>query len=484
MILVLSCSGTNMGFYIRKSFNVNRLLRINVSKSGLGISTGIPGLRVGLGPRGTYVNMGRYGVYYRASLTHATRGISRALLEGFRPRRQPETSIVPPPELHPGFVEIDSGPISHFPAAAVLQAQLDEAARAKSDVPPVLLGIGLMTVAILLLVPSPFRSLLLVLAAAVALPALLWARHRDVARRTVLLAYELDPDAARAYALLRMGFDELRRCDAIWHIDAVFAPGSESMAITRSANLQTIRHLVRVGCGLPPNVTCNVEVPTLPAGRQVLYFLPDQLLISEDGHFGSVSYAELEFIRATITLLEAGHPPADSDVVEYRWLYPKRDGTADARRRDNRQVPVIRVVELRLRSKSGLDEAYYISKSNLSNTLEEAVEDLTTLAAGRKSAESSMSGEPIKAALERLPMGDNTPQTSVEMAKATRDATPVAGAVDRTVHESTRDRAEGTGRNGSIVEAAAKSAARTVGSTIGRELVRGVLGTLLGGRKR
>jgi len=40
----------------------------------------------------------------------------------------------------------------------------------------------------------------------------------------------------------------------------------------------------------------------------------------------------------------------------------------------------------------------------------------------------------------------------------------------------------GGGRRGdSIVEAMAKSAARTVGSSVGRELVRGVLGALLGG---
>jgi len=41
----------------------------------------------------------------------------------------------------------------------------------------------------------------------------------------------------------------------------------------------------------------------------------------------------------------------------------------------------------------------------------------------------------------------------------------------------------GSGRKDSLVEAMAKSAVRTVGSSIGREIVRGVLGSLLG-RKR
>jgi DNA double-strand break repair helicase HerA and related ATPase len=42
----------------------------------------------------------------------------------------------------------------------------------------------------------------------------------------------------------------------------------------------------------------------------------------------------------------------------------------------------------------------------------------------------------------------------------------------------------GSGRKDSLVEAMAKSAMRSVGSTIGREIVRGVLGSLLGGKPR
>ena len=56
-----------MGFYIRKSVSVGPL-RFNLSKSGLGISSGFPGFRVSSGPRGNYVHMGRGGLYYRAAL--------------------------------------------------------------------------------------------------------------------------------------------------------------------------------------------------------------------------------------------------------------------------------------------------------------------------------------------------------------------------------------------------------------------------------
>src|SRR5690242_16997950 len=57
-----------MGFFLRKSVRVGAL-RFNLSKSGIGVSTGIPGMRVGMGPRGTYIHMGRGGLYYRQTLS-------------------------------------------------------------------------------------------------------------------------------------------------------------------------------------------------------------------------------------------------------------------------------------------------------------------------------------------------------------------------------------------------------------------------------
>src|SRR5436189_1441012 len=56
-----------MGFYLRKSVRVGPL-RFNLSGSGIGVSCGIPGLRIGTGPRGNYISAGRGGIYYRAAL--------------------------------------------------------------------------------------------------------------------------------------------------------------------------------------------------------------------------------------------------------------------------------------------------------------------------------------------------------------------------------------------------------------------------------
>ncbi|HKS22636.1 MAG TPA: DUF4236 domain-containing protein [Thermoanaerobaculia bacterium] len=53
-----------MGFYLRKSVAIGPF-RFNLSGSGVGMSVGVRGLRVGSRPRGNYVRIGRGSVYYQ-----------------------------------------------------------------------------------------------------------------------------------------------------------------------------------------------------------------------------------------------------------------------------------------------------------------------------------------------------------------------------------------------------------------------------------
>ena len=92
-----------MGFYIRKSLSVGPF-RFNLSKSGIGLSAGIRGLRVGTGPRGNYVHMGRGGIYFRQTLPSSSSSDTHSI-----PSQVPQeqaSSIE--------FQEIDSGSVSQM----------------------------------------------------------------------------------------------------------------------------------------------------------------------------------------------------------------------------------------------------------------------------------------------------------------------------------------------------------------------------------
>jgi hypothetical protein len=46
-----------MGFYVRKAARLGRF-RFNLSGSGVGVSVGVTGFRIGMSPRGNYVHGG------------------------------------------------------------------------------------------------------------------------------------------------------------------------------------------------------------------------------------------------------------------------------------------------------------------------------------------------------------------------------------------------------------------------------------------
>jgi hypothetical protein len=97
-----------MGFYLRKSVSVGPF-RFNLSKSGVGVSAGIKGLRVGTGPRGNYISVGRGGLYYRATISTAQLVTVPATPPTSPPTPLPNT--IPQPGLGP-MVAIESAPIS------------------------------------------------------------------------------------------------------------------------------------------------------------------------------------------------------------------------------------------------------------------------------------------------------------------------------------------------------------------------------------
>jgi hypothetical protein len=64
-----------MAIYLRESIR-DGPLPVNLAKSGVVVSAGIQGFRVGTGPRGNYVHIGRGGIYYRAAIPSASPGSS------------------------------------------------------------------------------------------------------------------------------------------------------------------------------------------------------------------------------------------------------------------------------------------------------------------------------------------------------------------------------------------------------------------------
>ncbi len=367
-----------MGFYIRKSIRVGPL-RFNLSKSGIGVSAGIRGLRVGTGPRGNYIHMGRGGLYYRQTLPS---------------RLTPSDGYVESPPVTPDYAArtthgpmraITSGSVTQMAdsSSAALLGELESKRRQIRFWP--LAATFSVAVPVLLIVAavSPWITIPL---AVLLLAGTFLVYQRDILRKSVVMMYDLDDESACAYRELHDAVASLGRCGATWHTHAqadVYDPKYHA-----GAGHLVKRKRIHVGESDPPFVRTNLSVHCVPLSNKSLYFFPDRLLVYARNGVGAVNYDELRCEVDSTHFIEEESVPRDATIVDRTWRYVNRSGGPDRRFKDNRELPVCLYEEIRLRSRSGLNELLQVSRTGMGAELERAVASMaSSIAAGRRTQE-------------------------------------------------------------------------------------------------
>ena len=399
-----------MGFFIRKSVRIGPL-RFNLSKSGIGVSTGIPGFRVGTGPRGTYVHMGRGGLYYRQTLSAPT------------PRNQAldrPLSNTPflPLNTHGPMNAISSGCVTEMvdTNSAALLSEIEQR-QARISWWPIVLVSTLIASALLLVgdvtlwITVPCAMLFLVGTVAV--------YQYDRLRKNVVLMYDLEGPSLDSYQTLHAAVDEMSRCGAVWNITAqgdVHDPKYHA-----GAGQLINRRRLSVAYGDPPYVKTNLSVPFLPLGQHSLYLLPDRVLVYAPKGVGSVEYDALNLSVHITRFIEEGNVPHDAQVVDHTWQYVNKNGEPDRRFRSNRQIPICHYEELRLASTTGIQEILQLSRLGVADKLQSAITEVVQSVQIAEAAEA-----------ERTSREAQFRQQSIEETQATVQAATVPEATPPT----------------------------------------------------
>lgn len=356
-----------MGFYIRKGFNFGPL-RLNLSRSGLGASFGVRGARIGVGPRGSYIQMGRGGLYYRQTLSSNRRS-------EYRPSTTPARLAQPAPVPTEDFREIASASAVSLTDSTATDL-LGELNRVKSrqDRFPIVVSLGVVALVVMWSVALAWWWMALV--GTVTIILALYARHFDVLNGTAILNYSLDSDAATKFASLQAPFKQLEACRRIWYIDST----ANTLDWKRNAGVLTLlkRTEVQPLFSRPPKVQCNLEPPTLKAGKSVLYFFPDRLLIYDASGVGALAYSDLRVDTKISRFVEGESVPGDSQQVDSTWRYVNKKGGPDRRFNNNRQLPVMQYGMLEFSSASGLRALFMCSRVDVTTAFRTA---LTSVAA-------------------------------------------------------------------------------------------------------
>ncbi|ESY80147.1 hypothetical protein X739_29225 [Mesorhizobium sp. LNHC220B00] len=211
-------------------------------------------------------------------------------------------------------------------------------------------------------------------------PGMLIGKWFDSYRRVSVLYYDLEKDAEAAYGRLVGAFETLTGCAGRWHV----AAGGKIEDLTAwkrnaGASMLVDKKPTTLTSSLPKVVRSNVTPPSIHVGRQVLFFMPDLVLVKDGNRYGAVGYADLQTQFAPSNFIETGKVPSDAEIVSYTWAHPNKNGGPDKRFKDNRQIPVCRYEALRFSSPSGLNELVEFSKTNVSQPFCQALSALAQL---------------------------------------------------------------------------------------------------------
>src|ERR1700677_3031873 len=255
-----------MGFYIRKSVKAGPF-RFNLSNSGVGVSAGVPGFRIGTGPRGNYIHMGRNGVYYRASLNGPT---PRS------PTRPRQSVRYQQPAFRPSDVVMEdvtgTSALSLEPTGrGDLVDQLNAAAARFVWWWPgaiVVFLVGLMTM--------PWGLIIWILGGV----GCAWLYLNDQARRSVVAFYDVRDGAYSWFDSLVTQWRWVTESQRVWRvIESGDVLGTYNFKVNSGASalVRTLSATASTS-GEYRQLSTNIAVPSITAGNSALYLLPDRLL--------------------------------------------------------------------------------------------------------------------------------------------------------------------------------------------------------------
>jgi hypothetical protein len=214
------------------------------------------------------------------------------------------------------------------------------------------------------------------------------------------------------FGRLHDAFGQLLSCARVWHIEAQGAVLDLKYHAGASSVIE--RKDVRLTVGTPPFVKTNVMVPLMPAGRQLLAFMPDRLLVFDSQTVGAISYETLDLRCEESRFIEDGSVPSDATVVGRTWKYVNKSGGPDRRFKDNREIPICAYEEIHLSSKTGLNELIQVSRRAAGAPLSTALTGLQHVGSriNRTPSSKSTPGDPAseRTAYSRDPEPEAEPQ--------------------------------------------------------------------------
>jgi hypothetical protein len=338
---------------MRKSISFGGM-RVNFSKSGVGFSTGVKGFRIGTGPRGNYIHIGSNGLYYRKTLNcNNSNNVLKQLS-----RENNEINYI--------FEDITNSDAQHLTDSSHKEL-LEEIIEKNKKVSFTILWV---MAAIILFFINPWCIFLLVF-----LPIPITF---DKWRKTVILIYDIEKEKEEKLQLFYTAFDDIINSTSKWYIPSQADLYTlQDRKVNAGASHLVKRSVISFKTGCPPYFQTNITIPMCVIGKQILYFLPDKVLVYQGKQVGCIDYEKLNVSYNNTRFAEDRNVPEDTRIVGMTWKYVNKNGGPDRRFKNNKQLPIVEYSEINFYSASGLNIILHLSTPDLGEKIVSSLNALT-----------------------------------------------------------------------------------------------------------
>ncbi|GAQ14660.1 hypothetical protein MODO_2346 [Myroides odoratimimus] len=177
----------------------------------------------------------------------------------------------------------------------------------------------------------------------------------------VRLDIDFDIEIKEKYLKLVETFKKLINSQKIWDVTSAYF--QDRVATRSSASTLVKKREVKFLLKSLPEIKSNYEALYFQnANGADLYFYPSFIVMySSKGDFAIIGFEEISFNQSYVRFTETGTIPKDSKVIDKTWAKVNKNGSPDKRFKNNYQIPVVKYGEIKLKTKTGLNEEYEFS---------------------------------------------------------------------------------------------------------------------------
>ena len=319
-----------MGIRYRKSINLGKGFRVNMSKTGPGFSWGGKGYRLTRTAngniRGTAYIPGT-GISYQKDFGNPHKKIKTSSKKQSSSKKTAANTI---------SFSNDLSKINPGSMADVIKA--NSQARNNKIIAIILIvaGLGLTII----------NPLFLILAIA-GIALIFYSKSNE----KIAIDYDMTDEAKEELETTNSLLAGIMESDAVWLAEEIEELDEDNEASMRIINRTPINFYEGTG----EVVETNAPSYTLEASNMKLVFLPDSLFIKQGSKMTALSFSEININLSKAVFLEDEKVPKDTIVLGKTYEHVNKDGSPDKRYKKNRQLNLVEYGVLSLDKSPGLE---------------------------------------------------------------------------------------------------------------------------------